>query len=176
MENQRVTQDTDRINIVFIADQLGRAEMLRERLQDCHIRGHIQRLTPGNRAIQYVRQRGEFRRKVLPDLIICDFATPTTAKIGVLRDIAFGRQKVPVPVILLTSDKTEAMLEAGEVDGGKAVMFTPTTLDSFVEKLGSGDRGRFIKALNILYQYGPVLVDAPLTLACRNTMPEAFVA
>ena len=171
-----MTHVNNEINLVLIADQPNRATALHDLMQDSGVNGVIRRLSPGKGAVDCVRQTGLYRDKTLPDLFICDFSAPDKLKISLLTEIAFGANKAPVPVIVLTSPDSAAMLDSGEIDGGKAVMFTPTALTSFVEKMRNGGRLSFFKALRTLYQFGPILVRTPDELLSQDAGKEAIPA
>ncbi|HNP63879.1 MAG TPA: hypothetical protein PKH39_08055 [Woeseiaceae bacterium] len=166
----------DKIDIVLIADRPGRATMLHDIMQDSGVCGTIRRLTPGDRAIQRVRQTGEFRRVPLPDLIFFDFSNTDKHNIAVLREIAFGPKKSTVPVILLTSPETEALLDSGDIDGGGAVMLTPTSLSTCAERMRTGNRKAFFKALGIFYEFGPILVRTPEPVLAQDAVEDVISA
>jgi len=171
-----VTQINSDIDLVLIADQPNRAIALHDLMQNSGVNGVIRRVSPGKGAVDCVRQTGRYRDKSLPDLFICDFSAPDKRKISLLREIAFGDNKASVPVIVLTSPDSAAMLDSGEIDGGKAVMFTPTALTSFVDKMRNGGRRSFFKALRTLYQFGPILVRTPDELLNQDVSKEAVPA
>lgn len=149
------------VDLVLIADNPGRASMLRDTMQRTGINGVIRRLAPGAAAIDCARKAGAYRQKELPDLILFDFANPNDVNTSVLRDLAFGKERSRVPVVLLTSPVSQQLLDTGDVDGDKAVMFSPTSLTSFVRKMRGARRKSFFKALDTLSQYGPILVRTP---------------
>jgi len=171
-----VTHVNNDLNLVLIADQPNRATVLHDLMQESGVGGVIRRLSPGKGAVDCVRQTGLYRDKTLPDLFICDFSSPDKRKISLLKEIAFGDNKATVPVIVLTSPDSEAMLDSGELDGGEAVMFTPTALTPFVEKMRNGGRRSFFKALRTFYQFGPILVRTPDELLRQDTENEAIPA
>lgn len=149
------------IDLVLIADNAGRASMLRDALEDSGINGVIRRLEPGSPAIDCARRAGAYRQKNLPDLILFDYADPNERTTSVLRDLAFSKEKARVPVILLTSRNSQDLLDTGDVGGKETIMFSPTSLKSFVGKMRIEKRTSFFKALDTLYQYGPILVQMP---------------
>lgn len=153
-------QDKD-INLVLIAENPNRASMLRDTLEVTGISGVIRRLEPGSPAIDCARQSGAYREKDLPDLILFDYADPNDRITSILRDLVFSDEKAHVPVILLTSPSSQNLLDTGDVGGEEAIMFSPTSLNSFVGKMKNEKRTSFFKALNTLYQYGPILVRMP---------------
>ncbi len=149
------------VNLVLIADNPDRAAMLRDTMERTGINGVIRRLEPGAPAIDCARKSGAYRQKDLPDLILFDYADPNEANTSVLRDIAFSKERAQVPVVLLTSPSSQELLDAGDVGGNKVVMFSPTSLQSFVGKMKNDKRRSFFKALDTLFQYGPILVRMP---------------
>jgi len=164
-------QDKD-INLVLIAENPNRASMLRDTLETTGISGVIRRLEPGSPAIDCARKSGAYRRKDLPDLILFDYADPNERTTSILRDLVFGDEKARVPVILLTTPCSQELLDTGDVGGEEAVMFSPTSLKSFVSKMKNGKRTPFFKALDTLFQYGPILVRMPesfLQYDCAHT-------
>lgn len=171
-----MTQVKDDINLVLIADQPNRATTLHDLMQDSGVDGVIRRMAPGKNAIDCIRQTGLYRDKSLPDLFICDFSTPDKRNTSLLKEIAFGDNKAPVPVIVLTSPDSAAMLDSGAIDGGEAVMFSPTVLTSFVQKMHNGGRRSFFKALRTLYQFGPILVQTPDSLLSEDAGSKAIPA
>ena len=127
--------DIDRkIDLVLIADRADRAGMLHDIMRRAGVSGIIRRLPPSGSVVDCARQSGPYREKRLPDLFVIDFANPGRQTIETLRKIAFGRDKAPVPVVVLTSPESQVLLDSGEIDGGNSVMFAPTALSSFVQK------------------------------------------
>lgn len=164
------------IDVVLIADRPGRASLLHDVLQEAGVTGVIRRITPGAQAVHCARQTGSYRNKALPDLFFVDFAEPDPKKISVLRKIAFGQDKSRVPVILMTSPKSQEMLDAGVIDGGKAVMFMPTPLNSFVGEMHQSGRECFFKALRTLFLYGPILVRTPEDVLLQEAVESVVPA
>ncbi len=156
------------INLVLIANDPGRASILQRTMETVGIRGVIRRIDPGSSAIDCARQSGTYCNKALPDLIFFDITDPTEKNTEVLNEVAFGEARSRVPVVLLTNSDSPELLEDGRIDDTKAVMFSPTSLPSFVGKMKNGKRGAFFRALKTLYQYGPILVRLPVTAQRRD--------
>jgi response regulator RpfG family c-di-GMP phosphodiesterase len=164
------------VNLVLIADNPDRASMLRDTMEKIGINGVIRRLSPGAPAIDCARKTGAYHQKELPDLILYDYSNPSEQNTSVLRDIAFGNERARVPIVLLTSPGSQDLLDTGEIDGNKAVMFSPTSLRSFVGKMKADKRTSFFKALDTLYQYGPILVRMPEPMRQYNMAQTALSA
>lgn len=170
---QMMEQD---LNLVLITNDPQRASMLRDTMEKTGIRGVIRRLPPGVPAIDCARQSGAYRDKDAPDLILFDYVKPDEESTSILRDIAFSRQRARVPVVLLTSANSQELLNTDEIAGSNAIMFSPTSLTSFVGKMKIEKRSKFFKALDTLFQYGPILVRMPESLLRRNYQQMAHSA
>ena len=155
---QSLSKDVD---LVLIADDPWRATMLRDTMEKSGISGVIRRLSPGTPAIDCARRSGAYRDKDMPDLILFDYVDPDEETTSTLRDIAFSKQRARVPIVLLTSDSSQELLNAGEIADSDAIMFSPTSLTSFVAKMKIEKRSSFFKAIDTLFQYGPILVRTP---------------
>ena len=149
------------INLVLIGDNPGCAATLRDALEVEGISGTIRRVAPGGRAVECARHTGTFSGSERPDLILFDFAQPDEKTSSVLNQIAFCNDKAEVPVVLLTSAESQGLLDAGDVGNDTAIMFSPTSLASFVGKMTKSRRDHFLRALRTLYSYGPILVSMP---------------
>lgn len=164
------------INLVLIADDQGRASILRGVMEKLGVNGVIRRIGPGKNAIDCARKSGAYREKSLPDLIFLDFSDPDEKSIAVVRQIAFGDERARVPVVLLTSSDSLDLLDDSSVTDPKAIMFAPTSLPAFVGKMKNGKRSAFFRALDTLYQYGPILVRLPETAHRYNYGLKALSA
>lgn len=154
------------VELVLIAEQPERAALLRDTMRNNGINGVIRRLAPSRAAVACARNSGAYANKGHPDLIVFDYTEPTEHNTSILREIAFSNERSRVPVVLLTSPSSQDLLDTGDVDGDTAVMFSPTSLVSFVRKMQTSKRQSFFQALDTLYQYGPILVR----------MPDAFLS
>ncbi len=156
-----MTENEKDINLVLIGDDPGCANTIRESLQVAGISGIIRRVTPGERAVDCARRKGSYEAADTPDLIFFDYEEPDEDKTTVLNEIAFCPERARIPIVLLTSPESQELIDNGDVGDDKAVMFTPTSLSSFVEKMRKGHRDVFLKAVRTLYEYGPILVSMP---------------
>lgn len=167
---------TNDLNLVLISDNPTSASMLRDAMQTCGIHGLIRRLPPGAAAVNCARKKGAYARKALPDLILFDYSLPEEHNTSILRDIAFSGERARVPVVLLTTPVSQQLLDNGDLDEHRSVMFSPTSLTSFVRKLSVNKRKSFFRALDTLYQYGPILVRMPSAFAGFDQSGMAMTA
>ncbi len=160
MGHNRRTQ-TETIDLLLIGDDKDLDSTLRELLKTSGVSGTMRRIAPGTAATQCVRRSGDCRERIAPKLVFFDFSVPNEANTAVLRDIAFGKQRTRIPLVLLTTASSQHLLHAENISGDGAIMFSPTPLRSFVQKMRDEKRATFLKAVTTLYEYGPILVQLP---------------
>ncbi len=176
MRGTTVTHCAKETNLVLIADKANRAYLLRGLMRDAGITGVIRRMPPGRNAVHCVNRTGAYREKPLPDLFFYDFSDPEPMSTSILKKIAFGDGRSAVPIVVLTSPESQTELESGDIDGGDAIMFSPSGLTSFVSKMQAHSRQPFLKALRTLYEYGPILVSTPPEVLLQDERERAIPA
>lgn len=158
-----MTRTAEDLDVVLISDIADCATLLHDTMLRANVNGVVRRLPADKRTIDFVRRSGPYQHQAPPDLYLFDYAIPDAKATSLVREVAFCPKKPDVPVILLVSPTSQAMLDAGEIDDGKSVMLSPTSLPAFIRKLRIGRRKLFFRALRTLYEFGPILVNTPAT-------------
>lgn len=156
------------LELVLITDRVDRTSLLHELFAKAGIPADIRRLAPRDSVLERIHHGERYPEKSVPSLFFFDFIRPNEQTIGFLRAMAFEGRKPIAPLVLITSPESVDLLDSGEIDGGETIMFSPTGLASFVRKMRSQNRDHFLKALQILFQFGPILVRAPQTVLMRD--------
>ena len=164
------------LQILLVAENTRRVSMLRKSIRDNGLSCGIKRIGHSEKASLWLRRNPPTPSEPLPDLVLFDFAEAHPDAVALARDIAFGADRSPVPVVLMTSPETETMLESGELDGGEATMFAARALDVFLRKLVGRRRQGFLRALCTLYQYGPILTPLPAPFLETIEQPDKLSA
>lgn len=149
------------ITIVLIADDSYRIALLRRAVRDAGVACTIYRIPVTTGARAFLKPKAPDGTTVTPDLVLCDFASTDANVCRTVQAVAFGSQRSAVPVVLLTSEATENLLDRGELDDGAATMFSARPLELVLRKLAGDSRRAFLRALATLNQYGPVLARQP---------------
>lgn len=149
------------INIVVITDDSERAAKLGRFLENNGISVCLNSIEQRRKAVAYIQQEGPRSIAPCPDLIMFDFSEPQARVLSLLQDTVFGKTAPAAPMILLTSRSSEQLLKSGAVSCGNATMFEPKTLTSFVRKIHEHRRDRFLRAVSVLNDLGPILVRLP---------------
>jgi len=172
-----VPDESDVMNVLLISDSPEKAEMLTQIMDQHGLKGEIHRLRPTQSSIACARRSGRYRRVAPHDFILFDFSEPDEHCVSIVSDIAFGPNRASAPVILLTSNASEHLLESDRLSSGGTGMFAPTGLNCFLKKMRQHSRRRFLRALSVMSDLGPVLVRLPgFFLRRDNRMPAQKVA
>ncbi len=166
------------LNVLLISDSSEHAVALRDRMEDKGMNLMLRRVDPGFGARAYVRRSGLYGKTKPADLIFFDFTDPDTEKLSLLKSIGFGPKRASAPVILLTSAAGERCLERDGILDTYSTMFAPTDLGCFLSKMSQHRQRRFMRALNVMYQLGPILVRTPRlsTPLCRPVIARQPLA
>jgi CheY-like chemotaxis protein len=94
-------------------------------------------VSDGERAIDYVQRKGEYKDALIPDLIVLDLNLPRSDGSDVLRCIRQTSEYAGVPVVVLTS--SDSPRDRREIEGLGAERFItkPSDLDAFLSLGGT---------------------------------------
>jgi CheY-like chemotaxis protein len=166
-ENQ-VSDKTHSINVLLISANPANAALLIEAMEREGLAGEIHRARPSPAAVESARRCGRFRYAPPHDFVLLDFSDPDEASLAVVSELAFGASRARVPIVLLTSTESEFLLKPDSPLTAGTSMFAPTTLGSFIGKMRQHSRKRFLRALAVMSELGPVIVRLPLALAANT--------
>ena len=149
------------IDVLLIANDQHRIGKLTEAMEQNGVECSLRQLEQSKVASAYLQRRRPYQNAPQPDLVLYDLADTDKDSVNIARDIAFGEKRSEAPVVILTSPKSEPMLESGEIDDGQAIMFSPRSLHPFLKKLIGPGQKDLLWALRTFYQYGPTLIRQP---------------
>jgi DNA-binding NarL/FixJ family response regulator len=171
-----VIANDESVNTLLVSDCLDFAAHLRKSMESDGITGNIHRIDARPGALTRIREVCRDRSSRRPDFIVFDLSDPEPQYLDLLAGLAFGRGRSSVPVVVLTTPESEALLQSGAVDGGSAVMFSSISLQTLVATLRNKRRSRFLRSLSVIYALGPILVQAPAALLRHNGEQLALIA
>lgn len=151
----------DTMNLLLISDNSEKAAMLTQTMEQLGLSGEIRTMRPTRSAVAYARRSGRYRGATAYDFILFDFSEPSENSLSIVADVAFGPNRPAAPVILLTSPGSECLLDSDNLQSGDSSMFAPTSLSCFLKKMRQHSRHRFLRALSVMSDLGPVLVRLP---------------
>lgn len=156
-----VQAEDHRIRLLLIADGIDKAALLRQLMEQQGLQGEIRRMDQGRSAVAVARRKGPSNGNPPPDLVLLDISEPDKRNIAVLKQTALGSARLPAPVILLTSPAAEELLYSGDLEFDVSRVFAPTSLACFLQKMQQHSRRRFLRALSVMADLGPILVRLP---------------
>lgn len=155
------TKSRDELNIVLIAEDPFRIALLRDCMRKSGLQCTIRRIAPTRKACACLARRKPFNEAAAPQLTLVYVAACPADDFGLIKAVAFGRQRSKSTLVLLVDSTSETAITNGTLDGGRSTMFSPQSLETFLTKLAGPQQGAFLGALSTLYQYGPLLVREP---------------
>lgn len=96
------------IQILMVEDDPGDVFLIREALKSSKLRFTVHHADNGEKALDFLHRRPPFEAAERPDLILLDLNLPRVNGIEVLRDVKSVPELSAIPVIVLTTSKSEA--------------------------------------------------------------------
>lgn len=162
-----MSEQTKSINALLISASSDNASTLIDAMEREGLAGEIHRTRPSPAAVESARRCGRFRYAPPHDFVLLDITEPDEASLAVVSELAFGASRARVPIVLLTTTDSEFLLQPDNPLTAGTCMFAPTTLDSFISKMRQHSRKRFLRALAVMSELGPVIVRLPLALGSK---------
>ncbi len=152
-----------RLNILLIADNVEFIQVMRRALEASNIRCRLLMVGIGPSTISYLRREGPYTEAPIPDLILFDVVDAEPDSISVLKRIKADPSFRSMPIVLLTNDESEHLLDDMELGATRYTAFSPVDLESFLNALSAIQPTRFMRAISLLENFGFVLVRMPDT-------------
>ncbi len=123
------------ISILLVEDNIDHAELMIETFQELHVRNAVYHVTDGEQAIAYLNSEAPFDGKPIPDLIFLDIRMPRQDGITTLQKIKENDALKHIPVIMITTSKTEEEVRQCFSLGASSYVQKPLEYEEFLEKL-----------------------------------------
>ena len=150
-------------------------ENVGQTLERCGPPCTIRSLRPSRRAVDSIRHlRTETRTPA--HFILFDFSAATEQNLEFGMEIACGPDRLSTPVVFLTSPDSEVMLENAGPQCCDTTMFAPIPLDRFIAKMLEHSEQRFLRALSLIYELGPIVVRLPASYVHQSEDQYALSA
>ncbi len=102
-----MVHDQGLVEILLVEDNPADVHMLRETFEESKIANHLNVVTDGEMALDYLHRRREFAGSPRPDLILLDLGLPKKSGLEVLEEIKTDQELKSIPVIILTTSRAE---------------------------------------------------------------------
>jgi CheY-like chemotaxis protein len=102
-----VTDPIVPVEVLLVEDDPGDVLMTREAFEEHRLRNHLNVVSDGEEALEYLRGEGRYVGATRPDLILLDLNLPRRDGREVLREVKNDERLRRIPVVVLTTSEAE---------------------------------------------------------------------
>ena len=121
------------IDILLVEDNPDHVELILKALRDNNVLNEVYVVTNGEKALDFLYQRGEYADAPRPGLILLDIKLPRMEGIEVLRRIKADPKLKSIPVVMLTTSASEAEMMDSYSCGANSYVVKPVDFEQFVK-------------------------------------------
>ena len=125
------------IEILLVEDNPGDVDLTREGLQDGKVHNNLSVVGDGEEAMAFLRREGKYANVPRPELILLDLNLPRKNGREVLAEIKGDDRWKCIPVVILTSSKSEEDICRSYNLNANCYITKPVDLDQFVKVVKS---------------------------------------
>lgn len=127
----------DAVDILLVEDNDGDVRLIERAFEIRELPGTLHVVQTGDRALDWLYQRGEFVEAPRTDLVLLDLNLPATNGQDALEDIRSGSRLQRLPVIVLTSSQSDDDLAMAYEAGANACLRKPVDPEAFMDLIQS---------------------------------------
>lgn len=135
-----ITETTGPVRILLIEDDPGDIVLTREALAESCVPNHIEVVSNGEEAIEYLRREGSFQDAERPDLVLLDLNLPRLGGLEVLANIKHDQSLRSIPVVVLTTSCTQDDVANSYHLQANAYVCKPVEMEQFLGAVRGIDR------------------------------------
>ena len=121
------------VSILLVEDNPGDLRLAQEVFKEGKLCSNLMTVKDGVEAMSYLRKEGQYSDAAKPDLILLDLNLPKKSGQEVLKEIKNDREFGQIPVIILTSSKSEEDMNAMFDLHADAYINEPINVDHFIQ-------------------------------------------
>jgi len=123
--------------ILLVEDNEGDILLTFEAFKSARVSNHISAVRDGEEAIEYLHKQGQFHDAITPDIILLDLNLPKKDGRQVLQEIKQHPDLKRIPVVVLTSSKSEWDVVNTYNRHANSYIVKPVTLEKFAEVISA---------------------------------------
>jgi len=156
-----VNENDARLNILLVENFAGQTRLVREALRRSNNDCKLHAIGAGQNTLSFLRREGPYAGVPRPDLVLFDLSCADKRRLKFLERVQEDTSSGDIPLVILTSPKSEQLVEEKYNNNSGCVMFSPIELDSFLHAMHSRKPDRFLNAVTLIQKLGFVLVRVP---------------
>ena len=127
--------DLNALDVLLVEDDEADALIIREAFEYYKIRNRLSVVTDGEQALQFLRQAGPYAGVPRPGLILLDVNLPRRSGLEVLAELKQDPDLLVIPVVMLTSSRTEEDILRSYSLHANAFVSKPVDFDHFIDAI-----------------------------------------
>lgn len=121
------------VNILLVEDNEGDIVLTLEALRMAKIANGVEVVKDGEAALNYLRKKGVYSEKELPDLILLDINLPKIDGLEVLAEIKNDAALTVIPVVILTTSDSEIDVIRSYQQHANCFLTKPVEFEKFMD-------------------------------------------
>ena len=121
------------VEILLVEDNPGDARLAKEALNESTIKNNLHMVDDGEKALDFLYQRGEYKSAPHPDLILLDLNLPKLNGLQILSIIKTEESLRRIPVVMLSISRSEKDIEESYNLNANCYVTKPLDLNEFIE-------------------------------------------
>lgn len=135
------------LHILLVEDNAADVRLLKEAMHEVGFQHRLSIVSNGEEAVDFVFRRNGFQSASRPDLILLDFNLPRKNGAEVLDEVKKDAAVSSIPIIVLTSSRSEMDVNTAYAKGANCYMRKPNSLDQIYDLVRTLDHYWFSLAL-----------------------------
>ncbi|GAB7052738.1 response regulator [Catenuloplanes indicus JCM 9534] len=126
-----MSTSTQPVRILVVDDDPGDVLMIEEALEASGSPKHVDVVSDGQEALQFLRREGKHAEATRPDLILLDLNMPRVDGRQVLAEVKSDERLRLIPIVVLTTSKADTDILSSYTLQANAYVTKPIDLDEF---------------------------------------------
>lgn len=124
---------TDNTDILLVEDNDGDIRLIERAFETRDLPGTLHTVQTGDKALNWLYQRGEFAEHPRPDLVLLDLNLPATSGQDILKEVRSEPRLRRIPMIVLTSSQSDDDLIKAYEKYANACLLKPVDPEEFAD-------------------------------------------
>ena len=123
----------DKPRILLVEDNPGDIRLTQEALKESQVEIHLDVVTDGEQAIDFLMKRNKFTEAVRPHIVLLDLNLPKKNGIEVLKEIKADESLKRIPIIVLTTSDADHDITKAYSLHANCYILKPVDFDDFAK-------------------------------------------